>query len=270
MHVLSLVNQKGGCGKTTAAVNLAGALAAKGRRVLLVDLDPQAHATMALGWAVGDEPVLLEVLRGHSGVDEALVSAPGGVWLLPATEDLAEFEEETARMLHPERVLREALELMTTEFDEVILDCPPRVDGVLAANALRASDTAVLVVETGAFALQGAVKALAILDELRGSLEAPFDVRMLATLFDRRTRFARELLLAMHGRFGDDLFETVIRTSVRLREAAAMGVPVQVLDPSCRATADFEALASNWLEHVASVEGTGTDVPADSQHALQP
>ncbi len=252
MHVLSLVNQKGGCGKTTAAVNFAGALAAKGRRVLLVDLDPQAHATMALGWAVKDEPILLEVLQGYSGVDEAIVSAPGGLWLLPASEDLAEFEESSARTLHPESILRDALLAMQTEFDEVILDCPPRVDGVLASNALRACNTAMLVVETGAFALQGAVKALNILAELQEGLERPFDVRVLATLFDRRTLFARELLVAMHGRFGPDMFDTVIRTSVRLREAAGMGVPVQVLDPACRASGDFEALASEWIEQLAS------------------
>ena len=253
MHVLSLVNQKGGCGKTTAAVNLAGALAARGRRVLLVDLDPQAHATMALGWAVDDEPVLLEVLGGYSGIDEALVSAPGGIWLLPATDDLAEFEESSARTLHPESVLREALEAMHTEFDEVVLDCPPRVDGVLTANALRASDTAVLVVETGAFALQGAIKALAVLEEIGSELVPPFHLRVLATLFDRRTRFARDLLLATHGRFGPALFDSVIRTSVRLREAAGMGVPVQVLDPGCRAADDFGALAEEWLQWEASL-----------------
>jgi chromosome partitioning protein len=247
MHVLSLVNQKGGCGKTTAAVNFAGALAARGRRVLLVDLDPQAHATMALGWAVQDEPVLLEVLRGKSGVDEAAVAVPGGMWLLPASDDLAEFEEESGRSLNPESALRRALQTMSLEFDEVILDCPPRVDGVLAANALRASDTAVLVVETGAFALQGAVKALKILNKMREELEQPFEMRMLATLFDRRTRFARELLLAMHGRFGADMFDTVIRTSVRLREAAGLGVPVQLLDPASRAVDDFAALATEWL-----------------------
>lgn len=254
MHVLSLVNQKGGCGKTTVAVNLAGALAARGRRVLLVDLDPQAHATMALGWAVGDEPLLLEVLSGDSGIDEALAAGPGGVSLLPATGDLAEFEEASARTLHPESALRDALGAMRAEFDEVVLDCPPRVDGVLTANALRASDTALLVVETGAFALQGAVTALSILEGVCEDLEPGFEVRVLATLFDRRTRFARELLLAMHGRFGPAMFDTVIRTSVRLREAAGLGVPVQVLDPACRAADDFSALAEEWIrwEAIAS------------------
>lgn len=247
MHVLALVNQKGGCGKTTAAVNFAAALAAKGRRVLLVDLDPQAHATMALGWAVDDEPVLLEVLLGESGIEEALVSAPGGFWLLPASDDLAEFEESSARMLSPESVLAEQLKRCRIEFDEVILDCPPRVDGVLALNAIRACDTALLVVETGAFALQGAVKALKILDELQIENEVQFETRVLATLFDRRTKFARELLLAMHLRFENDMLDSVIRTSVRLREAAGMGVPVQQLDPGCRAAEDFDALAEEWL-----------------------
>jgi len=247
MHVLALVNQKGGCGKTTAAVNFAAALAAKGRRVLLVDLDPQAHATMALGWAVDDEPVLLEVLQRESGVEEALVSAPGGFWLLPGSEDLAEFEESSARTLNPESVLAEQLDLCRLPFDEVVLDCPPRVDGVLALNALRACNTALLVVETGAFALQGAVKALRILDELQVEQGVQFETRVLATLFDRRTRFARELLLAMHQRFEQEMLDSVVRTSVRLREAAGMGVPVQLLDPACRASEDFDALAEEWL-----------------------
>ena len=248
MHILALVNQKGGCGKTTAAVNFAAALAAKGRRVLLVDLDPQAHATMALGWAVEDEPVLLEVLLGESGVDEAIVSAPGGFWLLPASDDLAEFEELSARTLNAESVLAKVLSECRTEFDEVILDCPPRVDGILALNAIRACHTALLVVETGAFALQGAVKALRILDDLQVEHGVQFETRIVATLFDRRTNFARELLTAMHMRFEEEMLDTVIRTSVRLREAAAMGVPVQLLDPACRATEDFDALAAEWLE----------------------
>jgi chromosome partitioning protein len=248
MKILALVNQKGGCGKTTTAVNFAAALAAKGRRVLLVDLDPQAHATMALGWAVvPGEPMLLEVLEGTAPIEEAVVSAPGGFWLLAADESLAEFEESSARSLNPEQRLAEALRYCSLEFDEVILDCPPRVDGVLALNALRACDVALLVVETGAFALQGAVKALDLLEELHREGDVHFETRVVATLFDRRTNFARELLVAMHMRFSHSLMNTVIRTSVRLREAAAQGVPVRLLDPACRGAEDFEAMADEWL-----------------------
>ncbi len=247
MHVFSLVNQKGGCGKTTAAINWAGALAAKGRRVLLVDMDPQAHATMGLGWASEGAPSLADVLAGDALIDETIVACAGGVWLLPASLRLAEIEENTAREIHPEAILEGALEKMQSAFDDVILDCPPRVDGVLAANALRASDSAILVVETGAFALQGAIAALKVLEEMRSERGYHFEQRVLGTMFDRRTNFARELLVALHAHFARDLFDTVIRNSVRLREAAACGVPVQVLDPACRAARDFDCLAEEWI-----------------------
>ncbi len=243
MQVLSFVNQKGGCGKTTAAVNLAGALAQRGAKVLLVDLDPQAHATLGLGCAVGDEPSLLDVLEARANVEQAVVAAPGSIWLLPATARLAEFEEASARILHPERVLAGALASARGVFDVAILDCPPRADGVLTKNALRASTTAVLVVETGAFALQGALQAQKILCELGSEGSPPLEMRVLATLFDRRLRLAREILIALQARFGPRMFETVVRHSARLREAAALGAPVQVVDPTCKAAADFAALA---------------------------
>lgn len=250
MQVLSLVNQKGGCGKTTVAVNLSGALAQRGLRVLLVDLDPQAHATLGLGCAVGDEPTLLHVLNGRASVEQAIVAAPGSFWLLPATAQLAEFEETSARQIHPERVLAGALAAAQDVFDVAILDCPPRADGVLTKNALRASTTAVLVVETGAFALQGALQAHKILTEIGLQEAQALRLRVLATLFDRRLRLAREILVALQARFGPLLFETVIRHSARLREAPALGAPVQVIDPACKAAADFAALA----EEVVALE----------------
>jgi chromosome partitioning protein len=249
MHVLALVNQKGGCGKTTTAVNLAAALSAAGERVLLVDLDPQAHATLGLGCAVEDEPSAIDVLRERVTVREAVQTAPGGVWLLPATAALAEFEEEAARSIAPERALARALAVSRLAYDFVILDCPPRADGVLAANALRAADTALLVVESGTFALQGALKALDLLGATAATLEEPFCVRAVGTLFDKRLRIARELLVGMHAQLGGILFDTAIRTSVRLREAAAAGVPVNVLDPASRAADDFRALATEVRAH---------------------
>jgi len=244
MKTIALVNQKGGCGKTTAAVNLAGALAARGHRVCLVDLDPQAHATLALSVAVerGECSIADVLLRGAS-VRDALRSAPGGIALVPATLELGELEESAARTLHPERLLGLALGEIASDFDFALLDCPPRADGVLTANALRAAGVAVLVVETSAFALQGAVKALEVFGEMAVAAEASFEVKVLGTLFDRRTDLARELLIGTQARFAQRMFDTVIHQSARLREAAASGVPVQVLDPACRAARDFEALA---------------------------
>jgi chromosome partitioning protein len=244
MNTLAFVNQKGGCGKTTTAVNLAGALAARGQRVLLVDLDPQAHATLALSVAVeaGERSIADVLLRG-TALRETLREGPGGIALVPATLELGELEEAAARTLHPERLLSQALTEVEDDFDFVLLDCPPRADGVLTANALRAADVAVLVIEMGAFALQGALKAQRVFDDLARELDVRFQLRVVGTLFDRRTELARELLIGTQARFAGLLFDTVVHQSTRLREAAASGVPVQVLDPACRATRDFEALA---------------------------
>lgn len=249
MHVLALVNQKGGCGKTTTAVNLAGALAARDARVLLVDLDPQAHATLALGQMVEGEPSLLDVLLDRSPIEATCRDVPGGFRLVPATDELAEFEEVSARMIGPERVLRGALERVSSSYDFAVLDCPPRVDGILSTNALRAADTAILIVECGAFALQGALKTIRVLQERAEDLDHDLRVRVLGTLLDRRTRFARDLLTGMQARFGPLLFDTAIRTNVRLREAAAHGMPVQVLDPSGRAATNFAYLAEEVVAH---------------------
>jgi len=136
----------------------------------------------------------------------------------------------------------------------VILDCPPRADGVLTANALRACDCAVLVVETGAFALQGAIAAQRILLQRHSQEEHVFGLRVLATMFDRRLRIAREILVALQSRFGAALFDTTIRESVRLREVAALGAPVQVIDPRSRSVDDFRSLAAEVLALAAGEE----------------
>jgi chromosome partitioning protein len=243
MRVLSFVNQKGGCGKTTAAINLAGTLAARGQRVLLVDLDPQAHATLGLGCDGLDQVGLQHVLEGWSPPADVVVPVAAGMHLMSSSSRLAEFEEHSARMLRPESALRDALEQVADDFDFALLDCPARADGVLTANALGASTSVLLVVETGAFALQGALSALKLFEEIAERRELSFDLRVLGTLFDRRTNFARDLLVALQARFGPLMYDTVVRHSVRLREAAACGVPVHLYAPESGAADDFISLA---------------------------
>lgn len=243
MHVLAFVNQKGGCGKTTTAVHLAGALAARGERVLLADLDPQAHATRGLGWAIEHEPTVQDVLRDRVTLHEAVLPAPGGFDLLAATAELARFEEAAERLVGPEQLLKRALERGAWSYDFALLDCPPRTDGVLASNALRAAHTAVLVIECGAFALQGALEAVTVLEDLADGLERPFALRAVGTLFDGREQLAHELAIAIHAQFGPLLFDTFVRSHPALRACAAAGLPVQVLEPGGPAAQDFDALA---------------------------
>ncbi|MCY3000296.1 MAG: ParA family protein, partial [Planctomycetota bacterium] len=124
-HVVALANHKGGSGKTTTAIHLAGALAALGRRVLVVDLDPQAHATLGLSCEAEELASVREVLGGSVRASEALRAAPGGITMLPAHGRLAEFEEDAARALHSERALVSALAEIADRFDEILIDCPP-------------------------------------------------------------------------------------------------------------------------------------------------
>ncbi len=259
MHVWALANQKGGTGKTTTAVHLAAALSESGKRVLLIDLDPQAHATLAVGLPDDGELSLLPVLADKAPLARCILAAEAGFHMVPSQARLAEFSAMAERQVYPERRLAEALADVNGRYDWVLIDCPPRAEGVLCANAVRAADTALIVVETGAFSLQGALQAARIVDELSASVEGGLELRFVATMFDRRSRFSRDFLIAMAARFGSMLLDTVIHESVRLREAAALGVPVNRFDPRCRATADFHALARE-----VTLKAGASSVPLES------
>lgn len=248
MQIWALANQKGGTGKTTTAINLAASLAALGKRVCLIDLDPQAHATLGLSCHAEEESSVARLFLDGVPLSTLHRSVPGGFHLVPSTLGLAEFEQVAERTLGPERILEAALATLDGRYDWILLDCPPRADGVLCANAVRAASTTLLVVETGAFALQGALQARRLFDTLVTDLGRPLALRYLATRFDRRASLSRELLVAMQARFGQDMLDTVIRRDTALREAAAYGVPVRKLDPASRGALDHDALARELLE----------------------
>jgi chromosome partitioning protein len=248
MRVIAIVNQKGGCGKTTTAVNLAGALAADGHRVLVVDLDPQAHATLALGADPErlDEN-LYEVLADPDGasrlpsvcvaVAERIDVAPSGIVLSALEQKLASepVEARTSR-------LSQALASLGDRYDFALIDCAPNV-GLLTFNALRAASEVVVPLETSFFAIHGVQKLLETIALLTERIGHELTVRILPTLYDGRTRYARETLGEIRELFKDLCFDTVIRQNVKLREAASRGRPIHSVARSANGAHDYAALA---------------------------
>jgi chromosome partitioning protein len=271
MRIIAIVNQKGGCAKTTTAVNLAGCLATDGARVLVVDLDPQAHASIALG--IDPESLdenLYEVLAEEEGVarlaevivpaGECLHVAPSGIVLSALEQKLAQESAES----RTDRLTRSIAQL-PEPYDYVLIDCPPNV-GLLTFNALRAAHEVIVPVEASHFALHGVHKLLETIALLAERLQIAPDVRILATLYDGRTRFARETLAEIRTRFGDACFDTVIRSSVKLREAARRGLPVVRMAPSSNGAADYAALATE----VAARAPAQLERTAETTHAAPP
>jgi len=249
MRVIAIVNQKGGCGKTTTTVNLAGCLAADGQRVLVVDLDPQAHSTIALG--VDPEQLdenLYEVLVEPDGAQrlgavlvdagERLSLAPAGIVLSALEQRLATEPVET----RTERLSR-ALEPLQQDYDYALIDCPPSV-GLLTFNALRAASEVIVPLETSPFAIHGVEKLLETIGLLVERIGHELSVRVLPTLYDGRTRYARQTLSRIRERFKDMCFDTVIRSNVKLREAAARGIPISSYARTANGAVDYGALAT--------------------------
>ncbi|HKY32183.1 MAG TPA: ParA family protein [Candidatus Polarisedimenticolia bacterium] len=252
MRTIGVMNQKGGCGKTTTAVNLAGALHARGRRVLVVDLDPQAHATLGLnGRALAPiARTVHDALMRRVGLDPVLVPVAEGFDLAPSGDDMLFAERDLGAGAAAEERLLDALRMTQRSYDVALLDCPPSL-GPLTLNALKAAGEILVPVETSFFALNGVSQFLRALHRYRRSWLAEKPVRALATLFDRRTAFAREVIEEMRRFFGPALCSTVIHNNVKLREAASFGLPITQYDRRSRGCLDHLALADELLGEAA-------------------
>jgi len=248
MRINAIVNQKGGCGKTTTTVNLAGALAADGHRVLIVDMDPQAHATLAMGLEPDDLEVnLYEVLvepAGASRMDSIIVDVSGQIDIAPSSIVLSALEQKLASERHDARTerLSAALDTLPPLYDYVLIDCPPNV-GLLTFNALRAASEVLIPLETSFFAIDGVQKLLETISLLSDRIGHDLHVRVLPTLYDGRTRYARQTLGDIRELFKELCFDSVIRLNVKLREAAREGIPISLYAPSANGALDYASVA---------------------------
>ena len=249
MRVIAIVNQKGGCGKTTTTVNLAAALASDGARILVVDIDPQAHATLALG--VDPDQIdenLYEILAEPDAADllqAIIVEAGKNLDLAPSSIVLSALEQKLASenvATRTERLSAALDSLPEDTYEYVLIDCPPNV-GVLTFNALRAASEVIIPLETSRFAIHGVEKLLETIALLTERIGHELTVRILTTLYDGRTRFARTTLATIRESFKDMCFDTVIRLNVKLREAAGRGRPIVTFAPKANGSVDHMALA---------------------------
>jgi chromosome partitioning protein len=242
--VYALANQKGGVGKTTTTVNVAACIAEAGYETLLVDIDPQANATVGLGLAKDTRPSIYDVLAGEATAGEALRAT--GIERLSALAshpDLAGANVELPRQAGSEGRLRDALAPIRDRFAYVLLDCPPSL-GPLTVNALVAADRVIVPVQTEYFALEGLAGLLDTLQLIQRELNPRLAVAgMLLTMHDGRTRLARDVEREVRAHFPDLVFDTVIPRNVRISEAPSYGVPVIHHDPHCAGSDAYFELA---------------------------
>ena len=252
MRTIAVVNQKGGCGKTTISINLSSALAARGHRTLLMDIDPQGHC--AVGLAVPEEQIeqniydtLIGMGRGEPvRLKEILWQISERLELAPSNIDLAAFEQQMSGVADRENCLRKVLDEIQDEYDYVVVDCPPSV-GLLTFNALRAASDVVVPVEMGYFSLHGLSRQLDTLNVLCRQCDQQINVMVLASMYDIRTKMGREILAELKKHFSNRMFKTVVNFNTKLKEAASLGQPISEYDPSCKGYKDFLGLADELI-----------------------
>ena len=249
--VYAVVNQKGGVGKTTTAVNLSTYMAMAGAKVLLVDLDPQGNATSGLGVDRGSLKLsTYDVLLDGLPVTEAVVRTKvENLALLPATIDLAGADMELMAKISRETFLRQALEPAREYFDVVLIDSPPSL-GLLTLNALVASNGVILPIQTEFYALEGISQLLKTIDLVKRQLNPSLYVaKVILTMYDNRTRLAQQVEADVKNFFRDKVSPTIIPRNVRLSEAPSHGLPIALYDPKSRGALAYQKIAQEVLKN---------------------
>lgn len=247
--VVAIVNQKGGVGKSTTAINLAAYLAHKGEKILVVDMDPQGNATSGLGVSPDPNGCMYDVLLDSKPLQEvALQTGVPNLWVAPATINLVGAEVELVSALAREFKLKKALEKLPEEaYDRVLLDCPPSLD-LLTLNALTAADEVLIPMQCEYYALEGLTQLMQSIRMVREELNPALRVGgVLLTMYDPRTNLSRQVAEEVRSFFGDRVYQTIVPRNVRLSEAPSFGLPVALYAPKSTGAEAYEAVAEEVM-----------------------
>ncbi len=251
MRIISIANQKGGCGKTTSAINLSACLAHKGRKVLLIDMDPQGHSSIGLNVDTSElEKTVCDTLCYSNGdnviLNDVTIKVNNNFDIAPSNISLSTIEQHLSMVQGRETKLKEAIDGLYQTYDYIIIDCPPSL-GLLTFNSLIASTEVIVPIEMSLFSLHGISKLMEIIDLVREKTGHEIRIKVMATLYDKRTRISKEVLQDIKKHFKDSIFSTVINTNVKLKEAASFGRSIVDYDQKANGFRNYMALAKEVI-----------------------